>query len=164
MRRDFSWMFLLALGAIVFWRRDDIVTAVAGWKASLNASKYLPALHAAEARYGIPTDLLARMAYQESHFRDDIVSGAKKSAAGAAGIMQIVPQYHPGVDPLNVSAAIDYAGKYLRQLYAQFGSWQLAVAAYNAGPGNVQKYGGIPPFQETKDYVAQIFRDIGVNV
>lgn len=139
--------------------------AVTGkWKQAKNAEKYLPLLHAAELRYGLPPDLLARVAYQESHFRDDIVSGQKVSSAGAVGIMQLIPRWHPGVDPLNVPQAIDYAGSFLRQLYGQFKSWPLAVAAYNAGPGNVRKYKGIPPFKETQDYVKGVFGDLLANV
>lgn len=150
----------ILVAALIFWQREKIVETVAGWKSAKNADKYLPALNAAEIRHGIPTDLLARMAYQESRFRDDIVSGALKSGAGALGLMQIVPRWHPTVDPLNVLAAIDYAARYLKKLHGQFGSWTLAVAAYNAGPGNVTKYGGVPPFAETKNYVSQIFADV----
>lgn len=154
------------LAAVVFWKREEIVQTVSdvltGWKGSANAQKWLPLLNAAEVKYGIPTDLLARMAYQESRFRDDIVYGNTVSPAGAIGIMQIVPKYHPDVNPYDPAASIDYAGKYLSQLYKQFGSWDMAVAAYNAGPGNVQKYGGIPPFTETQNYVAQIFADVPV--
>lgn len=156
-----SWLIVGGLIALMVWRRDDIVTAAQRtWKSVANADKYLPTLAAAERKYGIPTDLLARMAYQESHWRDDIVSGSVRSAAGAVGLMQIVPAYHPSVNPLNIVQAVDYAGSYLKNLYRQFGSWKLAVAAYNAGPGNVAKYQGIPPFAETQNYVAQVFRDI----
>lgn len=140
---------------------DDAVDLLAGWKQ--RGAKYLPILYAAEDKYGIPRDLLARQAYQESRFRDDIVSGATVSSAGALGIMQIVPKYHPGVDPLNVPAAIDYAAQFLARLRSQFGSWSLALAAYNAGPGNVQKYAGIPPFTETQNYVSQILADVNAN-
>jgi soluble lytic murein transglycosylase-like protein len=155
---------LAGLAAAAYWKREEIVVAVTGkWKQVTNAAKYLPMLAATEKRYGIPPDLLARIAYQESHFRDDIVSGQKISSAGATGIMQLVPKWHPTVNPLDVPAAIDYAGNYLRQLYAQFKSWPLAVAAYNAGPGNVQKYKGIPPFTETQNYVSQVFGDLLKN-
>lgn len=131
------------------------------WRAK--GAKYLPILYAAEDRYGIPRDLLARQAYQESHFREDIITGATPSAAGALGIMQIVPRFHPNADPLNVPAAIDYAANFLSQLHTQFGSWSLALAAYNAGPGNVTKYKGIPPFAETQNYVSQILSDVNAT-
>ncbi len=130
------------------------------WKAGANAAKYLPRLAAAESKYDLPTDLLARVAYQESRWRDDIATGQLQSPAGAQGLMQIIPAMHPGVNPLDTSAAIDYAAKYLRQLFKQFGSWRLAVAAYNAGPGNVKKYAGIPPFAETQKYVRDVFADV----
>lgn len=130
------------------------------WKTKPNASKYLGLLAAAERKYGIPTDLLARQAYQESRWREDIVSGAYPSSAGALGLMQIIPKFHPKAEPLNVPAAIDYAAREMVRLYKKFGRWQLALAAYNAGEGNVAKYGGVPPFGETQNYVAQIARDV----
>lgn len=136
--------------------------ALKDWKTDHNASRYLPLLNEAEERYGIPADLLARVAYQESHWRSDIVNGSTKSSAGAVGLMQLVPKWHPEVNPLDVPAAIDYAARYLKTLHTQFKSWRLALAAYNAGPGNVQKYNGIPPFPETQKYVAQITADVPV--
>ncbi len=144
------------------------VMAMTDWKKK--GAKYLPLLNAAEDRYGIPRDLLVRQAYQESRFRDDIISGATRSGAGAIGIMQIIPKFHPSIDPgdaaaderaaLNPATAIDYAAKFLSQLKRQFGTWSLALAAYNAGPGNVNKYKGIPPFKETQSYVSQIVGDV----
>lgn len=146
------------------------VVASKSWKTVKNASKYLPLLNAAESRYGIPHDLLARQAYQESRFRDDIVTGKAVSSAGALGLMQIVPKFHPSIDPgdaaadaraaLDPARAVDYAARYLVSLKKQFGSWSLALAAYNAGPGNVAKYKGVPPFTETRNYVAQITGDL----
>lgn len=135
--------------------------ALTNWKASENAQKFLPLLNATEVQHGIPPDLLARMAYQESHFRSDIIYGDKPSSAGALGIMQIVPRFHPDVNPRDPIASIKYAGEYLASLYAQFRSWPLAVAAYNAGPGNVVKHGNqVPPFAETRRYVDEVFTDL----
>lgn len=168
--------FLLVFGFLAA-AGGGVVLAM-NWKNSRNASKYLPLLNAAETKYGIPHDMLARVAYQESHFRDDVVSGQTRSSAGATGIMQLVPRFHPGVDPLNVAQAIDYAGKYLRSQYDRFHSWPLALAAYNAGPGTVADFiagtntsglnpkrlvtGGIPPFGETQAYVLEIGSDVGL--
>lgn len=134
------------------------------WKQANNAQAYLPLLADAERRYHIPTDLLARMAYQESRFRDDIADGSTISPAGAVGLMQMMPQFFPG--PLtNPSFAVETAAQYLVQLYRQFGSWQLAAAAYNWGPGNVQKYlaGTAHMPQETSNYVAQVFSDVRIT-
>ncbi len=161
--RNRDLIIFVILGAFIFWRREDLVSVVTNWKQAKNASLYLPTLAAAERKYGIPADLLARIAYQESHWREDIVTGKTASAAGAMGLMQIVPRFHPTVNPLDWRQAVDYAGSYLKNLYRQFGSWKLAVAAYNAGPGNVSKYQGIPPFTETKNYVAQVFSDVPGN-
>lgn len=147
---------LLIASAIMLRRSSE-------WKSSERAQLYLPLLNAAEKKYKIPHDLLARQAFQESRFRLDIVSGLVKSTAGAVGIMQIVPKWHPGVDPLNVPEAIDYAARYLKSLYAKYGSWRYALAAYNAGPGNVDKYlPNLPPFKETQKYVQEILTDVPV--
>ena len=148
---------------------DEIVIAsrkvaavVSSWTSSAGET-YRPLFDQVEIANGIPHGLLFRQAYQESRFRSDIIDGTTRSAAGAAGIMQIVPKFHPDISIagiLNPTTAVPYAGKFLRQLYDRFGSWSLALAAYNAGPGNVQKYNGIPPFAETQTYVTAILRDV----
>ncbi|MBZ0105526.1 MAG: lytic transglycosylase domain-containing protein [Sulfuricella denitrificans] len=125
---------------------------------------YAEALAAAESVNSIPANMLARLAYQESHFRQDIISGQKISSAGAVGIMQIVPRWHPDVDPLDPFASIAYAGRYLASLYRQFGRWDLALQAYNWGPGNMAAYlaGRIQNMPiETANYSRQILADIG---
>jgi Soluble lytic murein transglycosylase and related regulatory proteins (some contain LysM/invasin domains) len=166
MTKDETRLLLIAaaLAGLVFWKREEITTivsdAISGWKGSTNAQRYLPALNAAESAYGIPRDLLARVAYQESRFRDDIVSGQLKSSAGAVGIMQIVPKWHPDVNAYDPLASINYAASYLKSLFKQFGSWQKALAAYNFGPGNLAA--GKPLPTETKNYVAQITADVPV--
>lgn len=155
MRNAFLWAILGFVTTIMLTRSSN-----PDWKKAKNAEKYLPLLHNAEMKYGIPRDLLARVAYQESHFRNDIVSGHVTSAAGALGLMQIVPRWHPTVDPLNVPAAIDYAARYLRGLYQQFGLWSTALAAYNYGPGNVAKVPRADWPAETRNYVEQITGDL----
>lgn len=117
----------------------------------------------ATARYSLPARLLERVAYEESRFREDIISGQTVSSAGAQGLMQIVPKWHPTVNALDPFASIDYAGKYLRQLFNQFGDWQLALAAYNWGPGNVSKSREPSSWPaETRNYVASISTDVGL--
>lgn len=61
-----------------------------------------------------------------------------------------------GIDPHDPVQSINGAATYLKQLYDQFGDWKLAVAAYNAGPGAVKKYGGVPPYAETQAYVQKV--------
>ena len=121
----------------------------------------IAAMHEAEARYGIPADLVVRLAWQESRFK----VAAYNAGSGATGIMQIVPRWHPGVDPLDPPTAIDYGARYLAQLKRQFGSWELALKAYNWGPGNVAAWlrgGDDAPTEplETQNYSAQILADL----
>ncbi|MCW8917487.1 MAG: lytic transglycosylase domain-containing protein [Gammaproteobacteria bacterium] len=137
---------------------DAIVTT---WTPPRSADPYLATIHATEEREGIPRDLLTRLLYQESRFRPDIITGQVKSSAGAEGIAQIVPRWHPGVDPLDPDQAIPYAGNYLAELHDQFGSWSMALAAYNWGPGNLRRQGFQHAPAETRAYVAQIMGDMG---
>lgn len=136
------------------------------WKDELEGPKWLSALGTAEGTYGLPTDLLARIAYQESHFRPEIIDGTLASPAGALGMMQLMPQYFSSVRvPIpfsfdDTSAQIEEAAKFLASLQGSTHNWSLTVAAYNAGLGNVEKYGGIPPFPETEDYVREILADV----
>lgn len=99
--------------------------------------EYKMVFEAAELSNNIPSGLLARVGWQESKFRPDIIKGDKISSAGAVGIMQIIRKYHPKVEPLNPLQSIDYAASYLRELHNMFGTWELALAAYNWGPGNL---------------------------
>ena len=155
----FSNAGLLLLGALTLFL---VTRSSTKWAPPDSAAPYLAALNDASAQYGLPKNLLARVAYQESHFIPDIINGTRTSSAGAVGLMQIVPVYHPTVNPYDPIASIYYAAKILSGWKNQFGSWPLALAAYNAGPGNVAKYGGVPPFSETQTYVSEISRDVGL--
>jgi hypothetical protein len=107
----------------------------------------------AGARYGVDAALLAAVASQESSFNASAVS-----PAGAQGLMQFMPATAKGlgVNALDPSSAIDGAARYLSSLSKQFGSTELALAAYNAGPGTVSRHGGIPPYPETQNYVRAV--------
>jgi hypothetical protein len=104
-------------------------------------------------RHGVDASLLAAVASQESNFNSQAVS-----SAGAQGLMQFMPATAAGlgVNALDPTSAINGAAKYLSSLTKQFGSTELALAAYNAGPGTVSKYGGIPPYAETQNYVRAV--------
>lgn len=130
------------------------------WEKSPNAEQFMPALLAAEETYGLPDGLLSRVAYQESRFNP-----RSRSIKGARGIMQIMPRTAEelGVNPDDPQQAIDGAARYLRQQHDQFGDWGLALAAYNMGPGRLQRSmatGAAWPM-ETQQYVQQITRDLG---
>lgn len=139
------------------------------WKDQGEGPRWVPVLNQAEESYGIPTDLLARVAYQESSFRPEVIDGTTASPAGALGIMQLMPQFFPVVkgpvpfSPEETEQQIDEAARYLASLFESTHDWKLALAAYNAGLGNVRKYNGIPPFAETQNYVAQITADVPVG-
>lgn len=147
-------------GSLLFAVED----ALSDWKA--RGEKYRPTIEAAARRHGVPPDLLMRVAYQESRFRDDVISGCTKSPVGAAGMFQFMPGTAAdlGVNPLDVASAADGAARYLASNKRKFGSWELALMAYNWGPGNVQKYvaGSKSPPAETRNYVAQIGADVSL--
>lgn len=107
----------------------------------------------AGGRYGVDASLLAAVAAKESSFNASAVS-----PAGAQGLMQFMPATARGlgVNALDPASAIDGAARYLSSLTKQFGSTDLALAAYNAGPGTVSRYGGIPPYSETQNYVRAV--------
>ncbi len=108
---------------------------------------------AAAARHGVDASLLAAVASTESNFNPSAVS-----PAGAQGLMQFMPATAAGlgVSPMDPASAVDGAARYLKSLGEQFGSTELALAAYNAGPGTVSRHGGIPPYAETQNYVRTV--------
>ena len=136
------------------------------WAEEGQGPHWVPVLRVAEKVYGIPYNLLARIAYQESRFREDVIRGTYPSEAGALGLMQLMPQWFktvrrptPFTDD-DVGDQIEEAARFLTSLYQSTHDWTLAVAAYNSGLGAVRKYSGIPPYPETQEYVAQITADV----
>ncbi len=113
-----------------------------------------PFIDEASTETGLPVQLIDAVIRTESGYRSGAVS-----RTGAQGLMQLMPDTARSVgvsDPFDPRQNILGGSRYLRKLYDQFGSLELAVAAYNAGPGAVQKHDGIPPFQETRRYVATV--------
>jgi soluble lytic murein transglycosylase-like protein len=115
--------------------------------------KFLSHAKAAARKHGIPEDLFLRLIQQESGWNPGAVS-----PKGATGLTQLMPgtAARLGVDENDPLENLDGGARYLAMMYSRFGSWRLALAAYNAGPGAVEQYGGIPPYAETKNYVAVI--------
>ncbi len=121
------------------------------------AASYRSIFAEAEARYGVSADLLEAVAKQESGFNPDAVS-----PAGAQGLMQLMPATARAlkVDAFDPAAAVDGSARLLGQHLRRFGSVPLALAAYNAGPGAVERFGGVPPYRETQGYVTKIMADL----
>lgn len=113
--------------------------------------------------YDVPVNLLKAMAKAESNFDEKAVS-----SAGAQGVMQLMPATAKSLgvkDPFDARQNIMGGAKYISQKLKQYnGDLDLALAAYNAGSGNVRKYGGVPPFKETRNYIKKIKEYMGTDL
>jgi soluble lytic murein transglycosylase-like protein len=114
---------------------------------------YLDMAKAAARKHGVPEDLFLRLVQQESGFNP-----SARSHKGAMGLAQLMPgtAARLGVDPSDPRQNLEGGARYLSMMYSRFGSWRLALAAYNAGPEAVDKHDGIPPYTETRNYVRVI--------
>ena len=114
----------------------------------------LDVARAAARKHNVPEDLFLRLVQQESGWNPNA-----QSHKGAMGLAQLMPQTARalGVNPRDPRQNLEGGARYLRRQYEAFGNWRLALAAYNAGPGAVEKYNGIPPYQETRNYVRVIW-------
>ena len=137
----------------------------AAWKAAAHP-EWLQLLAATESNNHIPTDLLARIAYQECSWRPSVIFGTVVSPAGALGMMQLEPKYFSGCGQWqqDVPRAWAYLGL---ELHDRFDDWQMAVAAYNWGPTALSQWkkegsliARLPA--ETANYVRHVFADVPV--
>jgi hypothetical protein len=104
--------------------------------------------------FGVNEDIFLRLVQKESGWNPQA-----KSGAGAMGLVQLMPGTAQGLgvsNPYDPVQSLTGGARYLSQQLKRFGSYDKALAAYNAGPGNVERYGGIPPFKETQNYVRTI--------
>ncbi len=130
------------------------VTAAAGASGPVDG-QFSELINSAAQKYGLDPALLKALIRQESNFNPNA-----KSPAGASGLTQLMPGTAASLgvtNPLDPAQAIDGGAKYLsQQLKAFDGDVRKALAAYNAGPGAVQRYGGVPPYAETQNYVRAV--------
>lgn len=109
-------------------------------------------------KYNIDKNLVKAVVQQESGFNSNAVS-----PVGAQGLMQLMPSTAKGLgvrNPFNAEQNIEGGTKYLKNLINKYDSVKLGLAAYNAGSGAVQKYGGVPPYKETQNYVNKIMNSV----
>jgi soluble lytic murein transglycosylase-like protein len=114
---------------------------------------WLETAKAMARKHGVPEDLFLRLVQQESGWNP-----SAKSHKGATGLAQLMPGTADllGVDIDDPEQNLEGGARYLRMMYDKFGSWRLALAAYNAGPEAVDDHDGIPPYAETENYVQVI--------
>jgi soluble lytic murein transglycosylase-like protein len=115
--------------------------------------EYLELARAAARKHAVPEDLFLRLVQRESGWNAGAVSHK-----GATGLAQLMPDTARllGVDIADPAENLDGGARYLRMMYDRFGTWKLALAAYNAGPLAVEEHDGIPPYEETQNYVVAI--------
>lgn len=145
---------------------NTVSTSSTNFSSFLGESKSLDAIfQEAAEKYNVPVELLKAIGKAESDFDANAVS-----RCGAQGIMQLMPATAASLgvtDSFDPEQNIMGGAKYISGLLKQYnGDVKLALAAYNAGSGNVKKYGGIPPFKETQNYVVKVtnYMNQGVNI
>jgi soluble lytic murein transglycosylase-like protein len=134
---------------------DGIRGSIGGiprWTGSYRG-KHLAVARRAALRHGIPEDLFLRLVQAESAWNPDAVS-----PRGATGLAQLMPGTAAllGVAIDDPAQNLEGGARYLRMMHDRFGSWRLALAAYNAGPEAVARHGGMPPFAETRAFVRAV--------
>jgi soluble lytic murein transglycosylase-like protein len=130
---------------------DDADWAIPRYYGS--SGQYQEMARAAARKHNVPEDLFLRLVRQESNFHVAAVS-----SKGAIGLAQLMPGTARAlrVNPHDPKQNLEGGARYLSMQYRKFGDWRLALAAYNAGPGAVEKHGGVPPYAETQQYVKKI--------
>lgn len=151
---------VVAAAAVVSIEPEDTFIPVPPPPSTLGPEPFGRLIHAAAARHGVDEQLIAHVIAAESNFNPHAVSRKR-----AQGLMQLLPKTAALYSVANVfdpAQNIDAGTHYLKDLLERYrGNLPLALAAYNAGPEMVQRYGGIPPFPETQAYVRRITANLG---
>ncbi|MDE3136463.1 MAG: lytic transglycosylase domain-containing protein [Acidobacteriota bacterium] len=145
----------LPAAAVLRFEPEDIFPAAQSAPAS---GPYGAIVAKAASQNGLDRNLLSSVIRAESDFHPRAVS-----PKGALGLMQLMPSTARSLavrNPFDPAENVEGGARYLKGLLGKFGDLNLALAAYNAGPGNVSLYGGIPPFTETHAYIARVRRDM----
>lgn len=124
----------------------------------MRRQRHFAQMAAAACGAGVPVELFDALIIQESRYNPLALS-----SKGASGLAQLMPGTARALgvfDRWSVTENLEGGARYLRKQLDTFGNWALALGAYNAGPGNVAKYGGLPPFRETRGYVRTILASI----
>jgi soluble lytic murein transglycosylase-like protein len=120
-----------------------------------NQQDHIKLLINMERKYKMSSGILQNVAYEESRYNPNAISHK-----GALGIMQIHPKWHKNVNPYDPYEAIPYGAKYLHSLYERFGDWEIALAAWNWGQGNMSKYSFKQAPRETKNFVKNVLKNV----
>lgn len=137
----------------------ELARAMEAGKIKTPDAEWKRIIRKASRAHGLPEELIASVISTESAFQARALS-----PKGAQGAMQIMPETQEELgltDPYDAEANVMAGCAYLRRQFDRFGTLDLALAAYNAGPGNVLRHGGIPPFPETRDYIRRIRSALG---